>query len=142
MSCLMKKSKSISELKLITAYLEKMPSLMMKLENSPKIQEYLNTISIILEPEIISENKIIFRYGIFFSNKGEKCENYYIVLKGEVSVIVVKETKMLLALEEYKDYLNNLSIFNEIEILNKCLLKNKSVYEVNESDLKVPSIIL
>ena len=64
--------------------------------------------------------------------KGEIYDNYYLILKGNVSVLIVKEIKMLLSEEEYINYLRILNYYDETEIFSKCLSKNRPIYFVNE----------
>ena len=49
--------------------------------------------------------------------------------------MIVKEVKINLSEEEFLNYLNSLNYYEETEILNKCLTKNRPVYFISEKNL-------
>ena len=75
----------------------------------------------------LERDNLFFRFG-------EKGENFYIILKGSVSVLLPRLEKAFMSEEEYLRYLLNLRLYNEIEILNKCLMLNKVIFHFSEKD--------
>ena len=80
----------------------------------------------------VEANKIIVKYG-------EKFEHLYIILKGEVSILVPKEVKLKLTKEEYLNYLTLLKIYDEKELLHSCLQINRLSFKFDEKDIVKPN---
>lgn len=70
-----------------------------------------------LKYEFIPENTLKCNYG-------ELIDKFYLILRGEVDVIVPNEEEVQLSEEEYFLYLLRLKIFNENKIINKVISKN------------------
>ena len=77
----------------------------------------LFSLSSFLKMEKRPESSLLFRYG----DKGSK---FYIVIKGELSVLIVKETKIELNAVDYFIHLLLLKTLKEEELLKKTLLAN------------------
>ena len=75
------------------------------------------------------KGSIIFRYG----NKGNK---FYIVLGGEVSVLILREKKVEFTSLNFMKYLFFLKVIKEDELAKKILNENpKSTFRISEKNL-------
>ena len=90
-------------------------------------EQILKNLALNLRNETFNANRVIYKYG-------DIADKYYVILDGKVDIIVPNEEEILLTEEEYYLYLLKLRQFNEIEILNKVILKNKSVFTIEESN--------
>jgi CRP-like cAMP-binding protein len=66
----------------------------------------------------VDGKKVLFRAG-------ERSDNFYIILEGEVSILMPQEVEMELTEEEYLDYLNTLRKIGENELVKKIINSNK-----------------
>ena len=87
----------------------------------------LKNLALHLRNETFEANKVLYKYG-------DTADKYYLVLDGKVDVIVPNEEEIQLTEEEYYLYLLKLRQFNENDILNKVIFKNKSVFTIEESN--------
>ena len=94
--------------------------------------ELITHISLQMRLEVIPKNRILFRIGNLFIKKGDRGEKFYLILKGEVEVLVPKEVKMEMSLDEYVNYINSLKKYNEVDLLYKCLVFNKLTFIIPE----------
>jgi CRP-like cAMP-binding protein len=77
------------------------------------------------------QGTIIFRYG----NKGTR---FYIVLGGEVSVLLLRETKVEMTFLNYVRYLLLLKVLKEDELAKKIISANpKSTFRISEKDIDI-----
>lgn len=90
-------------------------------------EQMLKNLALNLRNETFNANKVIYKYG-------DIADKYYLILDGKVDIIVPNEEEIHLTEEEYYLYLLKLRQFNEIEILNKVIFKNKSVFTIEESN--------
>ena len=67
------------------------------------------------------KNNILFKIG----DKGDK---FFIILKGQVSVLITKEYNLEMSEEEYFDYIKRLITNDELYMLNNCIKANNSIY--------------
>jgi hypothetical protein len=87
-------------------------------------KEILNKIAIYLKKEEIQKDYIVFY-------NGQIGKTFYIILEGEVSILIPSEYNALITMEQYLEYLKYLYAYNEYELLrlsyesNKELLKQK-----------------
>ena len=71
---------------------------------------------------------MLFRYG----NKGNK---FYVVLKGEVSVLILKEVRVNISFNRYFLHLLLLKMLKEDELLKKIITANSKIkYHFDERD--------
>lgn len=64
--------------------------------------------------------------------KGEKGDNFYLILKGEVILLMAKEIKLIMTEEEYLDYLEKLQKCEEYHLMNKCIVANKKLINISQ----------
>ena len=93
-------------------------------EEQERILRHLNAN---LKYEFIPENTLICNYG-------ELIDKFYLILRGEVDVIVPNEEEVQLSEEEYFLYLLRLKIFNENKLINKIISQNSKVYIIEEKN--------
>jgi CRP-like cAMP-binding protein len=94
------------------------------------LENYLDLINIIsqtIKYEYHEPNQLLFRTG-------DKGENFYVIFKGLVNIMVAKDVKMVMTEEEYIQYLERLSKNEEYFILNNCLNANRKVINVDTSN--------
>lgn len=70
------------------------------------------------------ENSALFNYG----DIGDK---FYVIIKGEVAILIPQEKQISLSYFEYVAYLCNLSRYKEIGIMHKCIEMNNSIFNVS-----------
>ena len=97
-------------------------------ENRNKL---LYSLSFCLKMEKKSQGTIIFRYG----NKGTR---FYIVLGGEVSVLILRESTVEMTFLNYIRYLLFLKVLKEDELAKKIISANpKSTFRLAEKDIDI-----
>ena len=97
-------------------------------ENRKKL---LYSLSFCLKMEKKPQGTIIFRYG----NKGTR---FYIVLGGEVSVLILRETTVEMTFLNYVRYLFLLKVLKEDELAKKIISANpKSTFRITEKDIDI-----
>lgn len=89
--------------------------------------ELLTRIGFHLKYEKQSKNKVLMRFG----DKGDK---YYIILSGEVAILIPHEEDIHLNIIDYMKYLINLFLHKENEILTKTVVINQQVYHFKDTD--------
>ena len=88
------------------------------------LQKILFNLSTGLEYEYFDTNKIIFKHG-------DITDKYYILLKGEVDIIVPNEIEVMMNEYEYFFYILRLYKYQEHSLLKKVLNKNYGIYPLN-----------
>ena len=116
---LTKNKRTADELFIIQEFLFSFKFFKTLLNNNNK-EKVLSSLSLCLKSEKKTKNIPIFRYG----NKGSKV---YIVLKGELSVLILKETKVEITFMRYFEYLILLKLIKEDELLKKTILSNTKI---------------
>ena len=107
------------ELLIIKTYLSSM-SFLSTLKIPICNDKLLYSLSLYLKTEKKSQNTILFRYG----NKGNK---FYIILEGEVSILILKETKALISFKRYFLHLLLLKMLKEDELIKKTIIANSKL---------------
>lgn len=79
--------------------------------------------------EYFDSNKIVFKHG-------DPPDKYYILLKGEVDIIVPNEIEVMMSEYEYFNYILRLYKYQEHSLLTKVLNKNYGVYPLNKKLLE------
>ena len=116
---LSKKKRTSDELLIIKEFLGSLKFFNTSLMNINK-DKLLLSLSSCLKVEKKQKNTIIFRYG----NKGNKL---YIVIKGELSILIVKEIKIELNSLYYFMHLLLLKVLKEEELLKKTIMANNKI---------------
>ena len=100
----------------------------------PKIKEYLNINEDKEHLRLISENTaqvitysfapvntVLFKYG-------ERGKKFYFIIRGKISILIPKETKVYIYKNNYLNYLRKLIKLDEKEVLLRCLIANKDYF--------------
>ena len=90
----------------------------------------LNKLTWVLYRKVYKKNSIIKRAG-------EKNKIFYLILQGNVLKLDIVLYRQLLSLEEYLIYLIKMKLLNEKEIINKCIILNKTFIDVSETSIKL-----
>ena len=114
-----KKNRTQNELLIIKEFLSSLNLFNNHIQNINK-DKLLLSLSSFLKMENMPKNSILFKFG----NKGNK---FYIVIKGELSVLILRETKVELNSVDYFIYLLLLRLSKEDELLKKTLLANNKI---------------
>ena len=88
------------------------------------LQRILLSLATDLNYEYFDSNKIIYKHGDF-------PDKYYILLKGEIDIIVPNEIEVMMNEYEYFFYILRLYKFQEHALLKKVLNKNYNLYPLN-----------
>jgi len=72
----------------------------------------------------VDKNRVLFKVG-------ERGDNFYIILKGKVDILVCNEIKVKFTEGDYILYLSKLRVFEEYEILHKIILMNKTTFPID-----------
>ena len=91
-------------------------SSMIKIIDTDKI---LFSLSVYLKMESKNKDSVLFRYG----NKGRK---FYILLSGQVTILILKETKVQMSFLRFVLHLIQLKMMKEDELVKKTIVANKS----------------
>ena len=122
-----KTGRNADEILLIKTYLSSM-SFLLTLKSPISNDKLLYSLSLYLKMENKSKDELIFRYG----NKGNK---FYIVLEGEISILILKETKALISFKRYFMHLLLLKILKEDELVKKTIMANSKMnYHFDDKD--------
>ena len=88
-------------------------------------EELLTKISYLLRCNLIEENTFLFKVG----NKGYK---FYIILKGNISILVPKTITLKMKEEQYIHHLQLLYSCNEKHLLEKTINFNLNIFKIKE----------
>ena len=115
-------------LTILNAFLSTMKFLSVSADNEDK-EKLLYSLSFCLKMDKKQNGSVIFRYG----NKGTR---FYIVLGGEVSVLILREKIVQLNNLNYLKYLLYLKVIKEEELAKKIICTNpKSKFKISEKHL-------
>lgn len=122
-----KTSRNADEILVIKTYLSSM-SFLSTLKSPISNDKLLYSLSLYLKMENKSQDELIFRFG----NKGNK---FYIILEGEISILILKETKALISFKRYFLHLLLLKILKEDELVKKTIMANSKMnYHFDDKD--------
>lgn len=126
-----KSIRTFNDLYLINSYLFQMENFinLLKTYNS-SIEQLVGFISSCIKPFKAESNKMIIHIG-------EKGNQFFIILKGSVSVLVPKERKIRISQKDYENYLKMLFNFNENYLLENTIKHNNKIYKIKEKDIKI-----
>ena len=120
-----KKKRTNEELNIIKTFLSTMKYLSSMLAIID-IDKILFSLSVYLKMESKNKDSILFRYGA----KGTK---FYILLSGQVTILILKETKVQISFLRYFLHLLQLKMMKEDELVKKTIVANKSFkYKLDE----------
>ena len=122
---LKKDFRSKNHVVIIRYYLFQFPTLLEAMNLSLKYYEnkdILNKIAIHLKKEEIKKNHIVFY-------NGQIGKTFYIILEGEVSVLLPTEYSVEITMEKYLDYLKYLYNLQDYELLRLSYESNKNILE-------------
>ena len=94
-----------------------------------KLEKILYNLTMKLKYEYIEKNKIIYLHGTY-------PEKFYIILKGEVDIIIPNEMEVMMTEYEYYYYILRLYKFQEHSLLEKVLNKNYDIYPLDKKLLE------
>ena len=89
-----------------------------------KLEKILYNLSVKLQYEFIEKNKIVYLHGDY-------PDKYYIILKGEVDIIIPNEVEVMMTEYEYYYYILRLYKCQEHSLLKKVLNKNYDIYPLD-----------
>ena len=92
--------------------------------DSNKLEKILYNLALQLKYEYIEKNKIIYLHGDY-------PDKYYIILKGEVDIIIPNEMEVMMTEYEYYYYILRLYKCQERTLLEKVLDKNYDTYRLD-----------
>ena len=126
-----KEKRDFKENKLISLYLETLQNFMDIISSGNQDengdQRILYKISSYLDHEFLPKNYILFKHG-------DKAHKFYIILRGKVQFLIPKLQTCYLSFEEYIDYLLQLRINGENELVKNLLNLNKITYDIGGED--------
>ena len=126
-----KETRNKSHIILLRYYLSRFSSLLESMNLSNKYyatKEILNKIAIYLKKEEITKNTIIFY-------NGQIGKTFYIILEGEVSILIPSEYNALITMEQYLEYLKYLYKYNEYELLHLSYESNKELLKIKDCEV-------
>ncbi len=126
-----KSIRTFNDLYLINSYLFQMENFinLLKTYNS-SIEQLVGFISSCIKPFKAESNKMIIHIG-------EKGNQFFIILKGSVSVLVPKERTIRISQKDYENYLKMLFNFNENYLLENTIKHNNKIYKIKEKEIKI-----
>ena len=126
-----KSIRTFNDLYLINSYLFQMENFinLLKTYNS-SIEQLVGFISSCIKPFKAESNKMIIHIG-------EKGNQFFIILKGSVSVLVPKERTVRISQKDYENYLKMLFNFNENYLLENTIKHNNKIYKIKEKEIKI-----
>ena len=118
------KQKDIKDLILISLYLAQMKKFMklfgddLKVTKDNGFYEQLKRISSTIIYQKYNKNRLVIRYG-------EEGSKFFLLLKGEVQIILPNKKNVYISSKEFKRYLLLLFIYKEFELLRFVIKENK-----------------
>ena len=125
-----KTQRNENELKILESYLHSLKKFvsLLGVNKEEELNPLLRNISIHLKGEKFQSGKMVFRFG----DKGTK---FYLILKGSISVMILKENKIRLNYYEYIVHLVKLYAIGEVELMIKIVKANKNIYDIKENEI-------
>ena len=82
----------------------------------------------------VNKENIVYKTGKYLIKIGDISDQFYIIIKGKVSVFIPIETKIMISEEEYLQYLSRLKKFNENEIFDQMI--SKKIFYIKGKDVE------
>ena len=129
---LKKPSRSISENQIVISYLFNLNPFADSIKSilNAKSKDFFSNLSFALKYKFYNKNSMIYRFN-------EISDKFYLILNGEVDLIVPNEEVVPLTIEEYFNYLLNLRKINEFDVINKVISRNMDKYPMNEKNIDI-----
>ena len=125
-----KTKRSLDEILIIKSYLSTM-TFLSTLKVPISNDKLLYSLSIYLKIEKKTKDTILFRFG----NRGNK---FYIILEGQVSIFILKETKAVISFKRYFLHILLLKMLKEEELIRKTILANsKKISHFDDKDFDI-----
>ena len=116
------------KIKVISGYLNSLKNFMLILKNPKEsVQEILDKLSQVMKLKKVKKNEVIL-------NEGERGKEFYLLLRGKISVLTPKINEYYMTEEEYISYLFQLRLKDQNELIQKCISLNQSTYAISEDD--------
>ena len=116
------------KIKVISGYLSSLKNFMLILKDPKEsIQEILDKLSLVMKLKKVKKHEIILK-------EGEKGKEFFILLRGKISVLTPKINDYYMTEEEYISYLFQLRKKDQNELIHKCITLNQSTYAISEDD--------
>ena len=93
-------------------------------------EDIIRTLSYSLKYEYTKKNNLVFRYG-------DLCDKFYLILQGQVDMIVPNEEEVELNEFEYYDYLLKLREYKEMNLLKQVIAKNNAIFNFSEKSFDI-----
>ena len=128
---LSKKNRTENELLIIKSYIKSLSKFIEILTKNEKIdiECVLTRISKNLKLESFKKNTFLMKIG-------ELGNNFYVILKGKVGVLVPKHFEVIMTKKQYLNHLKLLQNFEEYYLLNSTLLENLSILSVDFKEIE------
>ena len=108
----------------IINYLKTLESFMNLLqEQNERYEEILSKASVIMNYQKNKQNDLVIQYG-------EKGNDFFVILKGQVAVLVPKIKEYYMSEEEYISFLLKLKLNNHNQLIIECLKQNEFTYSL------------
>ena len=129
---LKKPSRSISENQIVISYLFNLNPFADSIKSilTTNSKDFFSNLSFVLKYKFYNKNSMIYRFN-------EISDKFYLILNGEVDLIVPNEEIVPLTIEEYFNYLLNLRKINEFDVINKVISRNMEKFPMNEKNIDI-----
>ena len=116
------------KIKVISGYLGSLKNFMLILKNPKEsTQEILDKLSSVMKLKKVKKHELILK-------EGERGKEFYVLLRGKISVLTPKINEYYMTEEEYISYLFQLRKKDQNELIQKCMTLNQSTYAISEDD--------
>ena len=128
---LFEKNRSEEEIYLLKIFLRNLTKFMKLIsrEDTGEIDYILTKVSNDIELEIHKKNNFIMKIG-------DIGNNFYIILKGKVAVIITKIFDVIMTKKEYINHLKLLKYFEENYLFNNTLVNNYEILPIESSEIE------
>ena len=125
-------SRSISENQIVISYLFNLNPFADSIKSilTTNSKDFFSNLSFALKYKFYNKNSMIYRFN-------EISDKFYLILNGEVDLIVPNEEIVPLTIEEYFNYLLNLRKINEFDVINKVISRNMEKFPMNEKNIDI-----
>lgn len=114
----------------ISGYLYSLKNFMLLIKGKKeKVKNILDKLATLIKLRKAKKNEIIL-------NEGEKGKEFFILLKGKISVLTPKINEYYMSKEEYISYLFQLKLKDQNELIYKTLSLNSNIYSIHEDSFE------
>ena len=115
---------------IISGYLYSLKNFMLLIKGKKeKVKNILDKLATLMKLRKAKKNEIIL-------NEGEKGKEFFILLKGKISVLTPKINEYYMSKEEYISYLFQLKLKEQNELIYKTLSLNSNIYSIHEDSFE------